>query len=158
MILCGGTPEDRHSFISQTREAFLERWPAAAIFTLTEHIGDADRYLKSVRKEFPVESSDKNKYDLSRDQLNDSYLGWVKKHKSVLVIIPEIQKLYKNQPNYFYQIMGDYMAAQQSLAGHCVLRFLATLNESYPIDVKKVPVLIGGNWRPSEKDLGVVVL
>jgi len=72
-------------------------------------------------------------------------LKWVKIFRNVLVVIPEIQKRLKNNLSYFFQLMGDYMAMQQSIGAQGTIRFLATLNDSYPIDVNKIPVLIGGN-------------
>jgi len=158
IILYGGSSEARRESVGRIQEAFLKKWPSSSVFTLSEHLGSSEKYLKSARKEFPVKPKLKgqNKYDMGYDQLNDSYLDWISDFKSVLIILPEFDKLYRKEPEYFYQVIGDYLAKGQSVGNRTVIRFLMTLAKERAIDISRIPVLIGGNWRPSENDIEII--
>jgi len=158
IILYGGSYEARRDNVGRIQEAFLKKWPTGLVFTLSEHLGSSERYLKSARKEFPVKSKLKGqgKHDMGYDQLNDSYLDWISDLNCVLIILPEFDKLYRKEPEYFYQVIGEYLAKGQSVGNSKVIRFLMTLAKECTIDISRIPVLIGGKWRPSENDIAII--
>jgi hypothetical protein len=161
LIFHSGSYEARQEGVARVRGAFLGKWPTGSVFTLSEHIGDWKRYLKSAQKEFPIRPKLKGqrKEDLSFDQLNDCVLDWVAEFNSVLVVLPEFDKLYRAQPHYFYEILGDFLAKQQlAKKSHRVIRFLVTFAQKRSIDASKIPQRLGGDWIASMADIEIVSL
>lgn len=159
LLVWGGTYDERQAAVAEVKKRFFDKWPTGRGFTLSEHIGASDRYLKSVRKEFPIKpklEEQGNKYDMGYDQINGSYLDWTADILKVLVVIPEFDKLYRNQKDYFHQIVGDFLYQQRFLGSRHILRVLMTFAREPHVDLNSIPVLVGGDWRPSWRDIAII--
>jgi hypothetical protein len=105
IILCGGTDEQHQQLTIQIRDSFLKKWPVSRVFTLKEHIRTSEKFLKSVREQFPIKPllPNQKKEELILDQIEKCYLHWLADFRAALIIIPEMDRLLKREPEYFYQ-------------------------------------------------------
>lgn len=159
VILSGGTYEDRVRLIKEFKSVFLKEL-RGDVFILREGMRDAQKFLKSARNEFPIVPPVKgiSKSQMSYSELEDYHLEWISQFKNVLVVIPEIYKLYENDPDYFFELLGFYLSKQHTFSGKNRFRFLMTSGERIAKEFDRIPVLIGGARKLSEKDLEFIEL
>jgi hypothetical protein len=148
LIVSGGTYEDRKVVIATASKA-IQTGREKNVYVLGENISSSEKYLKSITREFPVEKN------LSLDCLEDLQLDWMPAKTPLLVVIPELDKLLKNDSRYFYQLLGTYLGHQLIQAPQ--MRLLVTLAKPFTLDHSRIPVLVGG-VQPSPKNFESVIL
>jgi len=159
LVLCGGSYDERSVIIDAASAIFLKELKGKVVI-FAENFKNGNEYVRNAKSEFPKVPAPKGvkKNEVTYDEWHNNHLNWISEFKNVLIVIPQLQKLFENDPDYFYELLGFYLEKQSSVSGRNRFRFIMSFSDPISLEAERIPTRVGAKPTLFERNLALVNL